>query len=293
MRALGFCVSVEHADSWRELFTERGHPGARRVRHDTGARARRRRSRKLRDRRSQRASSRSTCSTRASTCPTVDTVLFLRPTESATVFLQQLGRGLRHADGKACLRCSTSSASAPRFRFDGATARSSAAGSAPASAPAVEEGFPLLPAGCDIQLDRVAQRGRARERARDRGAAVGRAGHRTPRARRPVAGRVPRATRIETRGSLPRDPTRLDGAPAARAGPPSGASPRGRMRGALQAALGANAPYRRSRAARGVPRRPRQHGGAPGREHRRFQRGSRASERCCISTCGRPRGSRT
>ena len=27
--------------------------------------------------------------------PEIDTVLFLRPTESATVFLQQLGRGLR------------------------------------------------------------------------------------------------------------------------------------------------------------------------------------------------------
>jgi superfamily II DNA or RNA helicase len=29
--------------------------------------------------------------------------LFLRPTESLTVFLQQLGRGLRLSDGKECL----------------------------------------------------------------------------------------------------------------------------------------------------------------------------------------------
>ncbi|MDE6078017.1 MAG: hypothetical protein K2G29_09815, partial [Muribaculaceae bacterium] len=35
--------------------------------------------------------------------PEIDTVLFLRPTESLTVFLQQLGRGLRLADGKTCL----------------------------------------------------------------------------------------------------------------------------------------------------------------------------------------------
>ena len=35
--------------------------------------------------------------------PEIDTVLFLRPTESATVFLQQLGRGLRLAEGKECL----------------------------------------------------------------------------------------------------------------------------------------------------------------------------------------------
>ena len=35
--------------------------------------------------------------------PDVDTVLFLRPTESATVFLQQLGRGLRKTEDKAVL----------------------------------------------------------------------------------------------------------------------------------------------------------------------------------------------
>ena len=35
--------------------------------------------------------------------PEVNTVLFLRPTQSLTVFLQQLGRGLRLADNKDCL----------------------------------------------------------------------------------------------------------------------------------------------------------------------------------------------
>ena len=35
--------------------------------------------------------------------PEVNTVLFLRPTESLTVFLQQLGRGLRLAENKECL----------------------------------------------------------------------------------------------------------------------------------------------------------------------------------------------
>lgn len=34
--------------------------------------------------------------------PEVDTLLFLRPTESLTIFLQQLGRGLRLSDGKEC-----------------------------------------------------------------------------------------------------------------------------------------------------------------------------------------------
>ena len=35
--------------------------------------------------------------------PEINTVLFLRPTESLTIFLQQLGRGLRLAEGKECL----------------------------------------------------------------------------------------------------------------------------------------------------------------------------------------------
>ncbi|MBK9177963.1 MAG: hypothetical protein IPM45_00085 [Acidimicrobiales bacterium] len=40
--------------------------------------------------------------------PAVDAVLMLRPTESATVFLQQLGRGLRRSHGKTYSRSSTS-----------------------------------------------------------------------------------------------------------------------------------------------------------------------------------------
>ena len=35
--------------------------------------------------------------------PDVDSVLLLRPTASATVFAQQLGRGLRRAEGKSHL----------------------------------------------------------------------------------------------------------------------------------------------------------------------------------------------
>ena len=40
--------------------------------------------------------------------PALDTVMFLRPTESYTIFLQQLGRGLRLHEGKKHLLCLTS-----------------------------------------------------------------------------------------------------------------------------------------------------------------------------------------
>ncbi len=38
--------------------------------------------------------------------PSVDMVMFLRPTESPVVFLQQLGRGLRRSKGKRISQCS-------------------------------------------------------------------------------------------------------------------------------------------------------------------------------------------
>lgn len=51
--------------------------------------------------------------------PEADTVLFLRPTESATIFLQQLGRGRRHAPDKFCLTVLDFIGQAhKRFRYD-------------------------------------------------------------------------------------------------------------------------------------------------------------------------------
>ena len=42
-------------------------------------------------------------------------MLFLRPTESLTIFLQQLGRGLRLAHGKECLTIEQKSGAEPGF----------------------------------------------------------------------------------------------------------------------------------------------------------------------------------
>jgi hypothetical protein len=88
--------------------------------------------------------------------PEIDTVLFLRPTESATVFLQQLGRGLRLADDKPCLTVldfiGNQSAD---FRFD-LRYRALTGVSRRGLAGEVEQGFPTLPPGCHIELDRVA-----------------------------------------------------------------------------------------------------------------------------------------
>ncbi len=87
--------------------------------------------------------------------PEIDTVLFLRPTESAIVFLQQLGRGLRLCRGKSCLTVLDFIGQAHRsFRFD-LRYRALLGGTRDQLEQQIKDGFPFLPAGCSLQLDRV------------------------------------------------------------------------------------------------------------------------------------------
>ena len=157
MRALGFCVSVAHAEYMAGSSARRASRPARSS-GETPARRAASGGRRAARRRGQRACSPSTSTTKASTCPYVDTVLFLRPTQSATIFLQQLGRGLRRAPGQG--------------RADGARLHRAAPPRVPLRRPLsradrvessgsfddIEQGFPYLPSGCRLILDRVAQR---------------------------------------------------------------------------------------------------------------------------------------
>jgi hypothetical protein len=84
-------------------------------------------------------------------------LLFLRPTSSATVFLQQMGRGLRLDQGKhSCLILDFVGQHRKEFRFDEVL---SAVTGIPRGrlAKEAEADFPSLPAGCSIQLDKVAK----------------------------------------------------------------------------------------------------------------------------------------
>ncbi len=89
--------------------------------------------------------------------PNVNTLFFFRPTESSTVFLQQLGRGLRLARNKAELVVfDLTGRQHDGFRFDqrfrrmlGKTPRELREG--------FERGFAKLPAGCHLHLDQVAR----------------------------------------------------------------------------------------------------------------------------------------
>ena len=86
----------------------------------------------------------------------IDTILLLRPTESLTVFLQQLGRGLRLDDDKDCLTVLDFIGQAHQnFNFElrfrallGQTSRR--------VEDEIKDDFPHLPAGCSIVLERYA-----------------------------------------------------------------------------------------------------------------------------------------
>ena len=89
--------------------------------------------------------------------PAVDTVLFLRPTESLTIFLQQLGRGLRLYPGKQQLTVFDFVAQLNQ-KYDFASRfRSLLTRTDKSVVDQVKNGFTLLPHGCAIHMEEKAQ----------------------------------------------------------------------------------------------------------------------------------------
>ena len=152
MRALGFCVSKEHARFMARKFTESGLESIALTGDDTQDA----RSKALNDLRAGRLRCIFSVEVLGEgvDVPDVDCVLLLRPTQSATVFSQQLGRGLRRADRKSHLTVIDMIGQHRReFRFEdryraiiderrGSVLRQ------------VDDDFPFLPAGCTVDLDR-------------------------------------------------------------------------------------------------------------------------------------------
>lgn len=87
----------------------------------------------------------------------VDTLLFLRPTESLTVFLQQLGRGLRLHEEKTCLTVldfvgQQHAEYSFEHKFRGMVGKTHTR-----IKDELENDFPHLPLGCSITLERAAK----------------------------------------------------------------------------------------------------------------------------------------
>ena len=87
----------------------------------------------------------------------VNTILFLRPTESLTIFLQQLGRGLRLADGKECLTVLDFIGQAnKKYDFE-SKFKALLSNTDRNIGNEIKNGFISAPKGCYIQLEKKAQ----------------------------------------------------------------------------------------------------------------------------------------
>jgi superfamily II DNA or RNA helicase/HKD family nuclease len=154
MRALGFCVSVKHAQFMARAFNKIGIPSVA-VSGETDSSDR---VHALQDLEAGRINLVFSVDlfNEGIDVPAVDTLLLLRPTESATLFLQQLGRGLRkHRAKSACTVLDFVGHHRKEFRFD-QRLRALLGGSRADVIEQIENGFPFLPAGCHMQLDRIA-----------------------------------------------------------------------------------------------------------------------------------------
>jgi superfamily II DNA or RNA helicase/HKD family nuclease len=156
VRALGFCVSVDHAGYMARVFSEHG-VAAVAVTAATGDEERVQALKNL-ERGDVRVVFSVDLFNEGVDVPTVDALLMLRPTESPLLFLQQLGRGLRKAENKSvCTVLDFVGHHRQEFRYD-RRFRALLGGTRTDVVRQVERGFPFLPAGCHMELDRVASK---------------------------------------------------------------------------------------------------------------------------------------
>jgi len=154
MKALAFCVSKEHAQYMTQQFLLRGIKADVLTSDNSHERQQK-----------QQAISSGSINVlcvvdifnEGVDIPEMDTLLFLRPTESLTIFLQQLGRGLRLADGKEC--CTVLDFvgnSRPEYDFANKF-RALVGKSHRAISDEIKQGFPHAPLGCRIELSKCTQ----------------------------------------------------------------------------------------------------------------------------------------
>ena len=156
VRALGFCVSKLHAEFMSKYFNKKGIPSIY-LTSDSSA--------------GERDSAKNKLTKKEINfifvvdlynegidIPEIDTVLFLRPTESITVFLQQLGRGLRLYEGKDCLTVLDYVGQANKnYNIYEQKFRAIIGNTNNSIEKEIKNEFPNLPKGCFIQLEKVAK----------------------------------------------------------------------------------------------------------------------------------------
>lgn len=151
VRAIGFCVTVEHAIFMTEKFNLAGLKAECLTSKNANERDRIREQFKKKEFNYLFVVD---IFNEGVDIPEIDTVLFLRPTESLTVFLQQLGRGLRLAEGKDCLTVlDFVGNSRPEYDFE-SKFRALIGKTTTSVQKEIEDDFPHLPLGCSIVLEK-------------------------------------------------------------------------------------------------------------------------------------------
>ena len=154
VKGLGFCVTVAHAEFMSDYFNSRGIPSI----FLTGKTPEQERNeaKKLLTGGKVRFIFVVDIYNEGVDIPEVNTILFLRPTESITVFLQQLGRGLRLCDDKECLTVLDFIGQAnKKYRFEEKFA-ALLSNTNHSVVQEIKAGFAAAPKGCYIQLERIA-----------------------------------------------------------------------------------------------------------------------------------------
>lgn len=154
-KALGFCVSIKHADFMAKSFNKAGIPSL--ALHSESKDSERKKARKLLMNGEINCIFTVDLFNEGVDIPEIDTVLFLRPTQSLTVFTQQLGRGLRLSSNKEQLTVLDFVGQAhENYDFSGKL-RTLVGRTRRGIGHEIEEDFPNMPAGCHIKLEKIAR----------------------------------------------------------------------------------------------------------------------------------------
>lgn len=156
VKGLGFCVTVEHAIFMSDYFNAQSIPSMYLTGHSHDEERKEAKNRLVKG--EVRFIFVVDIYNEGVDIPEVNTVLFLRPTESLTVFLQQLGRGLRLSEDKECLTVLDFIGQAnKKYNFEDKFA-ALLSNTTRGVTREIRDGFISLPKGCYIQLEKKAAR---------------------------------------------------------------------------------------------------------------------------------------
>ena len=155
VKCIGFCVSIRHAEFMAQFFNEHNIPSI--VLSSNSSDEDRKSAKKLIESGKVNYIFVVDLYNEGVDIPDIDMVMFLRPTESLTVFLQQLGRGLRISEGKEFLTVlDFIGQSNKKYRFE-EKFKALLENTKRGVLTEIREGFVSVPKGCLINLERKPQ----------------------------------------------------------------------------------------------------------------------------------------